>query len=84
MEGHAEAAAEAAEAREMVRAECGVELAAAKAEHRQHVEALAASELELQETLRQQAEKKYECVRWAWTGDVYDRKVFCLEWREKK
>jgi len=39
----------------------------------------------LQQTQQQQqAEKKYECVRWAWTGDVYDRKVFCLEWREKK
>ena len=37
----------------------------------------------LQQT-QQQAEKKYECVRWVWTGDVYDRKVFCLEWREKK
>ena len=29
------------------------------------------------------AEKKYECVRWYWVGDVYDRKVYCLEWREK-
>ena len=29
-------------------------------------------------------EKRYECVRWAWTGDVYNRRVFCLEWREKK
>ena len=38
----------------------------------------------LQQTQQQQAEKKYECVRWAWTGGVYDRKVFCLEWREKK
>ncbi|CAB5238777.1 hypothetical protein UFOVP751_19 [uncultured Caudovirales phage] len=38
----------------------------------------------LQQTQQQQVEKKYECVRWAWTGDVYDRKVFCLEWREKK
>lgn len=26
---------------------------------------------------------QYECVRWTWTGDVYDRKVICLEWREK-
>jgi len=26
------------------------------------------------------------CVRWAWTGDVYNRKVVCLEWQkvEKK
>ena len=29
------------------------------------------------------AEKKYECVRWYWVGDVYDRKVYCVEWREK-
>lgn len=26
---------------------------------------------------------KYECVRWTWTGDVYNRKVVCLEWRKK-
>lgn len=27
-----------------------------------------------------------QCVRWTWTGDVYNRKVVCLEWRypEKK
>ncbi len=25
----------------------------------------------------------YECVRWTWTGDVYNRKVVCLQWREK-
>jgi hypothetical protein len=25
----------------------------------------------------------HECVRWSWTGDVYNRKVICLEWREK-
>ena len=30
------------------------------------------------------AEKKYECVRWRWTGDVYERKVYCVEWREKE
>lgn len=31
------------------------------------------------------AEKKvkYECRRWGWTGDVYERKVYCLEWRRK-
>jgi hypothetical protein len=23
---------------------------------------------------------EYRCVRWAWTGDVYNRKVVCLEW----
>jgi hypothetical protein len=29
---------------------------------------------------------EYRCVRWAWTGDVYNRKVVCLEWQkvEKK
>ena len=29
-------------------------------------------------------EKKteYRCVRWAWTGDVYNRKVVCLEWQK--
>jgi hypothetical protein len=27
---------------------------------------------------------EYECVRWAWTGDVYNRKVICLEWRKKR
>jgi hypothetical protein len=26
---------------------------------------------------------QYECVRWTWTGDVYNRTVICLEWREK-
>jgi hypothetical protein len=26
---------------------------------------------------------KWECVRWSWTGDVYNRKVVCLEWRKK-
>jgi hypothetical protein len=23
---------------------------------------------------------EYRCVRWAWTGDVFNRKVVCLEW----
>jgi hypothetical protein len=27
-------------------------------------------------------EEKYRCVRWAWTGDVYNRKVVCLEWKK--
>lgn len=27
---------------------------------------------------------EYECVRWAWSGDVYNRKVVCLEWRKRK
>jgi hypothetical protein len=26
---------------------------------------------------------RYECVRWVWTGDVYNRKVVCLEWRDR-
>ena len=26
---------------------------------------------------------RMECVKWAWTGDVYNRKVVCLEWRDK-
>lgn len=26
---------------------------------------------------------RYECVRRAWTGDVYNRKVVCLEWRDR-
>ncbi len=24
-----------------------------------------------------------ECIRWTWSGDVYNRKVICLEWRKK-
>ena len=24
------------------------------------------------------------CKRWTWVGDVYNRKVICLEWREEK
>ena len=24
-----------------------------------------------------------ECVKWTWSGDVYSRKVICLEWRKK-
>lgn len=27
---------------------------------------------------------KYECVRWSWTGDVYDRKVVCLVWKKNE
>jgi len=26
---------------------------------------------------------RMECVRWAWSGDVYNRKVVCLEWRDR-
>jgi len=25
-----------------------------------------------------------ECVKWTWSGDVYSRKVTCLEWRKKE
>jgi|APGre2960657404_1045060.scaffolds.fasta_scaffold02529_10 hypothetical protein len=25
----------------------------------------------------------YKCVRWTWTGDVYNRIVTCLEWVKK-
>ncbi len=26
---------------------------------------------------------RMECFRWAWSGDVYNRKVVCLEWRDR-
>jgi hypothetical protein len=26
---------------------------------------------------------KWECVRWTWKGDVYNRTVTCIEWRDK-
>ena len=26
---------------------------------------------------------EWECVRWTWTGDVYNRTVICLEWRKR-
>ena len=26
---------------------------------------------------------RWECVRWTWHGDVYNRTVVCLEWRDK-
>ena len=25
---------------------------------------------------------EYRCVRWGWTGDVYNRKVYCLKWEK--
>ncbi len=25
-----------------------------------------------------------DCKKWTWVGDVYNRKVICLEWREEK
>jgi hypothetical protein len=31
----------------------------------------------------QAAQPRWECVRWTWTGDIYNRKVICLEWRDK-
>jgi hypothetical protein len=27
---------------------------------------------------------EWECVRWKWTGDVYERRVICLEWRKRE
>ena len=24
-----------------------------------------------------------KCVRWGWSGDVYERKVYCIEWVKK-
>lgn len=26
---------------------------------------------------------QYECIRWTWTGNSENRKVVCLEWRDK-
>lgn len=26
----------------------------------------------------------YECVKWTWSGDVYNRKIVCLQWRKKE
>jgi hypothetical protein len=25
---------------------------------------------------------EYRCVKWTWTGDVYNRRVVCLEWKK--
>lgn len=25
---------------------------------------------------------EYRCVRWSWSGDVFNRRVNCLEWRK--
>jgi len=30
----------------------------------------------------QDKKTEYRCVRWTWTGDVYNRKVVCLEWKK--
>jgi hypothetical protein len=32
--------------------------------------------------LLQTSATEYQCVRWAWTGDVYNRKVVCLQWEK--
>ena len=29
-------------------------------------------------------EDKPKCIRWAWSGDVYNRTVWCLEWTKLK
>jgi hypothetical protein len=34
-------------------------------------------------TLSQAASTEYRCVRWTWTGDVFNRHVVCLEWKKK-
>ena len=26
---------------------------------------------------------RIKCVRWTWTGDVYNRVVVCLEWQDR-
>jgi hypothetical protein len=26
---------------------------------------------------------EWVCVRWTWTGDVFNRKVICLEWKKR-
>ena len=28
--------------------------------------------------------QKPDCIKWTWSGDVYNRKVICLEWRKKE
>jgi len=25
---------------------------------------------------------EYRCIKWAWVGDVYNRKVYCIEWKK--
>ena len=39
--------------------------------------------LQEQETQKKASAAKLECTKWAWTGDVYNRVVTCLEWRNK-
>jgi len=26
---------------------------------------------------------EYRCVKWVWVGDVYNRKVYCIEFQEE-
>jgi hypothetical protein len=28
-------------------------------------------------------DESLKCVRWRWTGDVFERKVYCIEWVKK-
>jgi hypothetical protein len=25
---------------------------------------------------------EYRCIKWVWVGDVYNRKVYCIEWKK--
>ena len=34
--------------------------------------------------ISEEKKDKYECRSWKWTGDVYERKVVCIEWRKKE
>jgi hypothetical protein len=27
---------------------------------------------------------EWQCVRWTWSGDVYERRVVCLEWKKRE
>ena len=31
-------------------------------------------------TLAEMLRDRPQCLRWAWSGDVYNRTVWCLEW----
>jgi hypothetical protein len=26
---------------------------------------------------------EYRCIKWTWTGDVYNRRVVCIKWERK-
>jgi hypothetical protein len=28
-------------------------------------------------------DESVKCVRWGWTGDVFERRVYCIEWAKK-